>query len=204
MRLDVWLDVACLFRTRSEARTRARGARSPSTRQSAKSNRLVRPGDEIVIGRPFGRKQRVMVKAVAEHHVAQSRGAPVLRGPDAEAYGRGNRDAQDRADVSRGDVAAARARQARAATAASHQGQGVEALVYSGRLPMSRPSLLCPGGNCGYRRLRFRFRSGRLLRRANRSDGCALLGAAVHRLDTLIGRHPPDSSSAFADGLLPA
>ena len=32
----------------------------------------MRSGDEIVIGRPFGRTQRVIVKAVAERHVTKA------------------------------------------------------------------------------------------------------------------------------------
>jgi hypothetical protein len=32
----------------------------------------VRRGDEIVIGRPFGRKQRVTVKGVRDQHVAKA------------------------------------------------------------------------------------------------------------------------------------
>ena len=72
VRLDVWLDVACLFRTRSEAQTACKGGKLTVNGQSAKSNRLVRPGDNIVIGRPFGRTQRVIVKAIAERHVPKA------------------------------------------------------------------------------------------------------------------------------------
>ncbi len=69
VRLDVWLDVACLFRTRSEAQTACKGGKISVNGQGAKQNRAVRPGDEIVIGRPYGRTQRVIVKALAERHV---------------------------------------------------------------------------------------------------------------------------------------
>jgi ribosomal 50S subunit-recycling heat shock protein len=40
--------------------------------QTAKQNRRLRTGDEIVIGRPFGRKQRIVVKGLAEKHVAKA------------------------------------------------------------------------------------------------------------------------------------
>ena len=40
--------------------------------QTARPNRLVRPNDEILISRPFGRKQQIVVRAVAEHHVAKA------------------------------------------------------------------------------------------------------------------------------------
>jgi ribosome-associated heat shock protein Hsp15 len=72
VRLDVWLDVACLFRTRSEAQHACKGGKITVNAQSAKSNRLVRSGDAIVIGRPFGRTQRVIVKAVAERHITKA------------------------------------------------------------------------------------------------------------------------------------
>jgi len=72
VRLDVWLDVACLFRTRSEAQNACRGGKVTVNAQSARSNRLVRSGDEIVIGRPFGRTQRVVVKTVADRHVTKA------------------------------------------------------------------------------------------------------------------------------------
>lgn len=72
VRLDVWLDVACLFRTRSEAQKACKGGKVEVNRQSAKPHRDVRPGDEIEISRPFGRRQRVRVVAVADKHVAKA------------------------------------------------------------------------------------------------------------------------------------
>jgi ribosome-associated heat shock protein Hsp15 len=71
-RLDVWLDVACLFRTRSEAQKAVRNGKIQVNGQPAKAHRVLRPGDELVIGRPFGRKQTVVVKAVADRHVARA------------------------------------------------------------------------------------------------------------------------------------
>lgn len=72
VRLDVWLDVACLFRTRSEAQKACKSGKIDVNRQPAKPHRLVRVGDEIEIGRPFGRKQRVVVRSVADRHVAKA------------------------------------------------------------------------------------------------------------------------------------
>ena len=71
-RLDIWLDVACLFRTRSEAQKAVRAGKISVNGQSAKPNRRLRPADEIEITRPFGRKQRVRVRAFAAHHVARA------------------------------------------------------------------------------------------------------------------------------------
>jgi ribosome-associated heat shock protein Hsp15 len=71
-RLDVWLDVACLFKTRSEAQKACRTGKIEINGQTAKPHRLVQAGDELLIGRPFGRKQRVVVRGVADRHVAKA------------------------------------------------------------------------------------------------------------------------------------
>jgi ribosome-associated heat shock protein Hsp15 len=72
VRLDVWLDIACLFRTRSEAQKACRGGKIEVNGQTVKPNRLVKAGDEILIGRPFGRKQRIAVRRVGDRHVAKA------------------------------------------------------------------------------------------------------------------------------------
>jgi ribosome-associated heat shock protein Hsp15 len=72
VRLDVWLDVACLFKTRSEAQRACKGGKVVVNGQSAKQNRLVRPGDEIRITRPIGRVQRIVVRALADRHVSKA------------------------------------------------------------------------------------------------------------------------------------
>jgi ribosome-associated heat shock protein Hsp15 len=72
VRLDLWLDVACLFKTRSEAQKACKAGKVDVNRQAAKPNRLVRIGDELEISRPFGRKQRLVVRALAARHVAKA------------------------------------------------------------------------------------------------------------------------------------
>jgi ribosome-associated heat shock protein Hsp15 len=72
VRLDVWLDVACLFRTRSEAQKACRGGKVEVNGQPGKPNRAIRPGDAIRIGRPFGRRQDVVVRAVTDRHVPRA------------------------------------------------------------------------------------------------------------------------------------
>lgn len=71
VRLDIWLDVACLFRTRSEAQNACKAGRVDVNGQWAKPHREIRSGDEIVISRPLGRKQRIVVYALADRHVAR-------------------------------------------------------------------------------------------------------------------------------------
>jgi len=72
VRLDIWLDVACLFRTRSEAQKACRGGKVAVNGQPAKPNRHLRVNDEIEIGRPLGRKQRVKVRGLADRHIAKA------------------------------------------------------------------------------------------------------------------------------------
>ena len=40
--------------------------------QTAKANRLLRRGDQLVIGRPYGRKQRLIVKQITDRHLAKA------------------------------------------------------------------------------------------------------------------------------------
>ena len=71
-RLDVWLDVACLFRTRSLAQAACRGGKVEVNGQTARPNRLLRKGDELRITRGGGARQTVVVLDFAEHHVAKA------------------------------------------------------------------------------------------------------------------------------------
>ena len=72
VRLDVWLDVACVFRTRSEAQAACKAGKVDVNGQSAKPNRRMRIGDVVEIGRPFGRKQKLRIVGLADRHVARA------------------------------------------------------------------------------------------------------------------------------------
>lgn len=72
MRLDLWLDVACLFRTRSEAQGACRGGKVHVNGASAKPHRELRLGDELVITRPLGRRQTVAVVGFADKHIPKA------------------------------------------------------------------------------------------------------------------------------------
>ena len=71
-RLDVWLDVACLFKTRSEAKRACEGGKVDVNGQTARPNRLIRDGDRIRIGRPYGRHQNVIARLLIDQHVKKS------------------------------------------------------------------------------------------------------------------------------------
>jgi ribosome-associated heat shock protein Hsp15 len=72
VRLDVWLDVACLFKTRSEAKRACEGGKVEVNGDHAKPHRAVREGDRVRISRPFGRQQDVIVRIVMDDHVRKA------------------------------------------------------------------------------------------------------------------------------------
>lgn len=71
-RLDVWLDVACLFKTRSLARTACQGGKVAVNGSVARPSRLLRKGDELRITRGGGRSQVVVVRELSPRHVARA------------------------------------------------------------------------------------------------------------------------------------
>ena len=79
MRLDLWLDIACLFKTRSEAQKACRNGKIDVNGQTAKPHRELKVGDEIVVRRPLGRQQRVVVQAFAEKHVPKAEARELYR-----------------------------------------------------------------------------------------------------------------------------
>lgn len=72
VRLDIWLDVACLFRTRSEAQRACRNGKVAVNGVTAKPHREIRAGDRLTIGRPLGRTQLVVVTGLAETSIAKA------------------------------------------------------------------------------------------------------------------------------------
>jgi len=71
VRIDIWLDVACLFRTRSEAQQACKAGKVSVNGQPSKPHREIKSGDEIEISRPLGRTQRVIVYEVVDKHIAR-------------------------------------------------------------------------------------------------------------------------------------
>ena len=72
VRLDVWLDVVCLFKTRSEAQRACRGGKVDVNNQRAKPHRTVQTGDRLAITRPNGRTQQVVVRSLTTQHVPRA------------------------------------------------------------------------------------------------------------------------------------
>jgi ribosome-associated heat shock protein Hsp15 len=72
LRLDVWLDVACLFKTRSEAKRACEGGKVELNGEHAKPHRAVHEGDRLRISRGFGRFQDVVVRFLLDQHITKA------------------------------------------------------------------------------------------------------------------------------------
>lgn len=71
-RLDHWLDVACLFKTRSEAQRACRAGQVEVNGQGARPHRVLKPGDQVRITRGATARQTLVVRGFSEHHVAKA------------------------------------------------------------------------------------------------------------------------------------
>lgn len=71
VRLDVFLDVACLFPTRSQASAACKGGKVDLNGGAAAPHKLVRIGDALAITFPHGRRSFV-VRGLADRHVAKA------------------------------------------------------------------------------------------------------------------------------------
>jgi ribosome-associated heat shock protein Hsp15 len=72
VRLDQWLDIACLYKTRSEATKACRLNKVIVNGQAAKPHRVVKVGDELELHRPMSRKQLVTVLGLADSHISKA------------------------------------------------------------------------------------------------------------------------------------
>jgi len=72
MRVDAWLDVACLFKTRSEAKRGCESGKVEVNGDHAKPHRALREGDRVRINRGFGKYQDVIVRILIDQHVKES------------------------------------------------------------------------------------------------------------------------------------
>ena len=72
VRLDVWLDVACLFPTRSQAKAACEGGKVDVGGARAKAHREIRPGDRIGLAGPDGRRCELLVRGLAAHSIPKA------------------------------------------------------------------------------------------------------------------------------------
>ena len=68
----MWLDVACLFKTRSEAQRACKAGRVRVNGQPGKPHRLVHAGDALEIERGFGVTQQLTLLGVAERSMPKA------------------------------------------------------------------------------------------------------------------------------------
>lgn len=73
VRLDIWLDVACLFKTRSQAQTACSRGQVEVNGDHGKPHRKIRPGDTIVIRRRGGGKRIIEVVELEKTNVSKAR-----------------------------------------------------------------------------------------------------------------------------------
>src|ERR1044072_2512549 len=72
MRVDAWLDVACLYKTRSEAKRGCERGQVEGNGDHAKTHRALKEGDRVRINRGYGHYQDVIVRILIDQHVKKS------------------------------------------------------------------------------------------------------------------------------------
>jgi ribosome-associated heat shock protein Hsp15 len=73
VRLDVWLDVSCLAKTRSQAKEMCDGGKVEVNGARAKAHRSVQVGDRVRVAiAPLVRRE-VIVREVCDTHIAKAR-----------------------------------------------------------------------------------------------------------------------------------
>lgn len=71
VRLDVWLDVSCLFPTRSAAKAACDGGKTDVNGTRAKPHRELRLGDRVVVTSRSGDRREVVVRGLARRSVSR-------------------------------------------------------------------------------------------------------------------------------------
>jgi ribosome-associated heat shock protein Hsp15 len=69
VRLDVWLDVACIYPTRSQAKAACEGGKVDVNGARAKPHREIRAGDRISVSGREGRRRELIVRGLAERSI---------------------------------------------------------------------------------------------------------------------------------------
>jgi ribosome-associated heat shock protein Hsp15 len=71
-RLDVWLDVACVFPTRSRAKAACEGGKVDVNGARGKPHREIRPGDRVVVSGRDGARRELIVRGLAERSIPKA------------------------------------------------------------------------------------------------------------------------------------
>jgi ribosome-associated heat shock protein Hsp15 len=71
-RLDAWLDVACIFPTRSQAKAACEGGKVDVNGDRAKPHREIRPGDRVGVSRRDGERRELVVRGLAQRSIPRA------------------------------------------------------------------------------------------------------------------------------------
>jgi ribosome-associated heat shock protein Hsp15 len=72
VRLDVWLDVACLFATRSKAKAACEGGKVDVNGTRGKAHRELRVGDRLALSLAPGVRREVIVRGLADRSIPKA------------------------------------------------------------------------------------------------------------------------------------
>jgi ribosome-associated heat shock protein Hsp15 len=72
VRLDVWLDVACVYPTRTQAKAACEGGKVDVNGSRAKPHREVRVGDRLAVSRAEGVRRELIVRGLAERSLPKA------------------------------------------------------------------------------------------------------------------------------------
>jgi ribosome-associated heat shock protein Hsp15 len=72
VRLDVWLDVSCVYPTRSQAKAACEGGKVDVNGDRAKAHREVRVGDRIGVAGSEGSRRFLVVRGLAERSIPKA------------------------------------------------------------------------------------------------------------------------------------
>lgn len=71
-RLDVWLDVSCVFPTRSQAKAACEGGKVDINGARAKPHREIRVGDRVAVSGREGARRELLVRGLAERSIPKA------------------------------------------------------------------------------------------------------------------------------------
>jgi len=72
VRLDVWLDVACVYPTRSQAKAACEGGKVDVNGARAKPHREIRAGDRVSLSKGDGGRRELIVRGLAERSIPKA------------------------------------------------------------------------------------------------------------------------------------
>ena len=72
VRLDVWLDVACIFATRTQAKAACEGGKVDVAGDRAKPHRQIRVGERLGVSGRDGTRRELIVRGLAERSIPKA------------------------------------------------------------------------------------------------------------------------------------